>query len=108
MSRLGVSTMNSIFFSNHSSNRMNGRKISGVDIQTCIRYGAKLHRTGIKFYVLLSKQIQKYNLPQKLEGLCVLISPDNKVITTYKNKDAIYYIKRLSKDNLKKFSLETV
>lgn len=100
--------MCSLFFSHHSSERMNTRKISGIDIQTCIKYGAKIHRTGIKFYVLLRKQIEKYDLPKKLEGLCVLISNDNKIITTYKNKDAIYYIKRLSKENLKKFTVEVV
>lgn len=100
--------MYGLFFSSHSSERMNARKISGIDIQMCIKYGSKIHRTGIKFYVLLRKQIEKHNLPKKLEGLCVLISNDNKIITTYKNKDAIYYIKRLSKENLKKFTLEVV
>ncbi len=100
--------MDTFLFTVHSSHRMSTRKISGVDIQLCITYGAKIHRTGIKFYVLLSKQIRKYGLPQKLNGLCVLISPDNKVITTYKNKDAISYIKKLSKENLKKFNLEIV
>lgn len=100
--------MTNLFFSNHSSDRMKSRKISNLEIQTCIKYGSKIHRTGIKFYILLSKHIQKYDLPKKLEGLCVLISSDNKVITTYKNKDAIYYIKRLSKENLKKFTLSVV
>lgn len=100
--------MESFLFTSHSSDRMSSRKISGVDIQTCIQYGLKIHRTGIRFYVLLSKQIAKYGLPQKLNGLCVLISQDNKVITTYKNKDAISYIKRLSKENLRKFNLEMI
>lgn len=100
--------MDTVLFTVHSSDRMSNRKISGVDIQTCINYGAKIHRTGIRFYVLLSKQIAKYGLPRKLEGLCVLISPDNKVITTYKNKDAISYIKKLSKENLRKFNLEMI
>lgn len=92
-------------FTPHSLKRMNMRRISKEYIDLCIKYGEKIHRTGITFYVLLKKNIRGLNLPKNLEGLCVLIASDNVLITAYKNKNAISDIKKLNKQNLKKFKL---
>lgn len=92
-------------FTPHSLKRMNMRRISKEYIDLCIKYGEKIHRTGITFYIILKKNIEKIKLPQDLEGLCVLVGADNTLITVYKNRNAISDIKKLNKQNLKKFKL---
>lgn len=97
--------MNGINYTNHALRRMSERKITKNDIQICIQYGYKIHRTGIRYYVILNKQIIENGLPEKFNGLCALISNDESLITAFKNKDALNHIRRLSKMNLKKLSL---
>jgi hypothetical protein len=86
----------------HASKRMSLRGISNDLISICIEHGHKVYRTGIVFYILLGKTVKKLNLPQALEGLCVLVSHDNTIITTYKNRKAISNVKKLDKFNLKR------
>jgi len=78
----------------HCSKRMLERNISQEALDICLEYGKKIYRTGITFYVLLEKTIKKYLLPEKLKGLCVLVTHDDMIITTYKNKKAISKIKK--------------
>lgn len=98
--------MNNINYTVHALKRMSERKISKTDIQICIEYGKKIHRTGIKYYIILSKQVLEYGLSQRFNGLCILLSSDDTLITTFKNKDAFNYIKKLSKINMKKLKLK--
>ena len=86
-----------INFSNHALKRISLRKINKNIIKTCLEYGNVFYKTGIKFYVLLKKNILKYKLDQKLEGICILQSNDNTIITVYKNKEIGKKIKSLSK-----------
>ena len=89
-------------FSTHSLKRISLRKIDKKIVETCVEYGKLFYKTGIKFYVLLRKTIEKFHLDKKLEGICVLLSNDNTVITVYKNKKISREIKILSKQNNKK------
>lgn len=81
--------------SKHCSKRMAKRNISKLALDLCLKYGEKIHRTGITFYILLEKTIKEFLLPEKLEGLCVLVAEDNNIITVYKNKSALSKIKKL-------------
>jgi hypothetical protein len=96
-------TTSELNFSRHSQERMLSRKISQEDISICLNYGKKLHRTGIRFYILRDKEVSRECLPERLSGLCVLISNDETIITAYKNRQAITFTKKLNKENLKKF-----
>jgi hypothetical protein len=89
-------------FSKHSLKRINMRRIDQKCIDLCLNYGKKIYRTGIVFYVLLKRTIEKLQLPKELEGLCVLVAHDNTIITVYKNREAASEVKKLNKYNLKK------
>ena len=77
-------------------------KLKNEDVFLCLRYGRKSYRAGACFYTILDRDIRKWNLPQRLSGLCVLVGDKNVLITVYKNKKAISNTKKLSKFNLKK------
>ncbi len=94
--------LTSINFSNHANSRMFNRAVNKNDIFLSLRFGEVFYKTGIKFHVITKKIINKYHLSYALDGLCVLVSHNNTVITTFKNKEAVSRIKRLSKNNLKK------
>lgn len=84
-------------YSAHAMERLSLRKISKQIINLCIKHGKVFYKTGVRFYVLLNKNIKEYNLDSRLEGTCVIISDDGKVITAYKNKDISKKIKVLKK-----------
>jgi hypothetical protein len=95
--------MNIVSFTNHAEKRSKNRSISKNEIEICINYGHRVHKTGAIFFIISKKIIKEYNLPEKLNGLCV-ITKDNYVITAYKNINVISNTKRLSKQNLKKYN----
>ena len=81
----------------HAKQRISKRRISKEAIEICLKYGKKLHRTGLILISLTKKVINKYNLEPDLEGINVLISVDNVIITAYKNKNKISQFKKLTK-----------
>lgn len=93
-------------FSNHFYSRISLRNIKQNDVNLCLIFGDVIYKTGIRFYILSKKKIIENSLSEKLEGLCVLVSRDNFIITAYRNKSAISKTKRLSKLNFKKNSKE--
>lgn len=95
--------MDTLYFTKHSIKRMSKRKITHNDIETCIAFGKVLYKTGLKYYIISKKIIQSYNLPEKLNGLCVLLSKENEVVTAFKNPEVFSYTKCLTKTNIKKF-----
>lgn len=92
-----------MFLSNHAKERMAKRNISHNEISACLKYGEKIHRSGVCFSVLLEKNLRQFCLPNNLNGLCVLTAKDNTIITVYKSKSAYSEIKKLSKMDIKKF-----
>lgn len=91
------SIFSDVSFSEHCLQRLSLRKINKRVVNYCLNYGKVFYKTGIRFYVLLKKQIEEYNLDSKLEGICVLISNDGTIISAYKNKVVTKRIKTLSK-----------
>lgn len=94
-----MKNVSEIKMSIHASKRSTQRRLNENVIALCLKFGQKFFRTGITFYVLTKKIIQKFNLPDKLEGICVL-EGQNTIISVYKNKDITSKIKHLSKRDL--------
>lgn len=86
----------------HFIKKQDSRRIKKEDISLCLEYGRKIHRAGACFYTILNRDIKKFNLPQRLSGLCILVAEKNILITVYKNQSAISNTKKLTKFNLKK------
>ena len=98
-----------LIYTKHAKKRMSQRNISKSDIRVAMRYGQKLHRTGIVFFFLGKNDIPEImlNTLEGLEGITVLFDPDSKeVITVYRNRDGLRTIKRKSKYALSKLQLE--
>ncbi|MBC7473767.1 MAG: DUF4258 domain-containing protein [Candidatus Sericytochromatia bacterium] len=95
--------MSQLNFTNHSIKRMSKRKISWQEIEICLSYGDVIHKTGAKHHVISRKVLSQWGLSEKLNGLCVIVSKDEYIITTFKSKNIISYTKRLSKNDLRKF-----
>lgn len=96
-----ISYFDNINLTYHALSRSSARNIKLSDIDLCLRFGEKIHKTKIKFYFMSKKALKNNNIDFCIEGLCVLVSNDNTIITAYKNKDAISNIKKLSKRSLK-------
>lgn len=96
-----ISYFDNINLTYHALSRSSARNIKLSDIELCLHFGEKIHKTKIKFYFMSKKTLKNNNIDFCIEGLCVLVSNDNTVITAYKNKDAISNIKKLSKRSLK-------
>lgn len=96
-----ISYSKNITLTYHAISMSSARNIKLNDIDLCLRFGEKIHKTKIQFYFMSKKALKNNNIDFCIEGLCVLVSNDNTVITVYKNKDAISDIKKLSKRSLK-------
>lgn len=89
-------------FTSHSIKRMANRKISFKDLELCLSYGEVFYKTGVRYHILSNKVINQWGLNERLNGLCVILSKDEYIITTFKNKDVFNYTRCLSKSDLKK------
>lgn len=87
----------------HSIKRMSNRKISQQEIEICLSYGEVIYKTGAKYHIISRKAVRQWGLSERLNGLCVIVSKDEYVITTFKNKEIFSYTKHLSKNDLRKF-----
>ena len=88
-----------INFTLHSLARADQRGLRIPNICYVVQYGVRLHRTGLTFCFLRSKDIpvehQHIDALQKLVGTIVLIDePTQSVITVYKNPQALSTIRR--------------
>jgi hypothetical protein len=65
------------------------------------RYGVLERRTGVRFYFLRRREVEKYQAAEprlsRLQGVVMIMSNDNIVITTYRNSKALREIRRKSK-----------
>jgi hypothetical protein len=95
--------MPEINFTTHSIKRMANRKITRQEIEICLSYGEVIYKTGAKYHILSRKVLNQWGLSERLNGLCVIVSRDEYIITTFKNREVFSYTKRLSKNDLRKF-----
>jgi hypothetical protein len=69
------------------------------------KYGILEYRTGVRFYVLRRRDVERYRGVEprlrKLHDIVMIVSSDGTtVITVYRNKKALREIKRKPKINL--------
>ena len=96
----------SLSFSEHARLRMAQRNLSASDVEYTLKNGRERRRGGAIHYTLRGKDIPKQdrssNELKRLEGMTILIAPnDNQIITVYRNKDAYTDIrkKKLTRKN---------
>lgn len=83
----------------HAKKRKSQRGVSDEMIRLTLDYGKMFFRQGYNFYVLIKKLLPKSissKLRDKSEGT-VVVCKDEKIITTYKNRNALSKIKRKPK-----------
>ncbi len=87
--------------STHARTRRAQSNLSCEDLDLVRRYGILEHRTGVRFYVLRRREVERYRLSEprleKLHDVVLIVSNDNTVITVYRNSKALKEIRRKSK-----------
>ena len=95
--------METINITRHAEKRASQRGITMEQISMCLDFGEKLNRTGVQFYFFSKKCLKKLKkvtgvYMQRLEGLTVMVNTGAngvlKVITVYKNQNALSMIKK--------------
>ncbi len=93
-------------FSKHGSQRVAQSNLSEDDVDLVRRYGVLEHRTGVRFYFIGRREVERYRVvaPRlaKLHDIVMIVSCDDQtVITVYRNRHALKQIKRKSKVNFR-------
>jgi hypothetical protein len=91
-------TTNSLQTTVHAARRMAQRNVSLADAALVIRYGTVEYRTGVEFYFLAQRNIPpgSERPMERLVGTTVVVR-DGRVETVYKNRNALFNIKRKPK-----------
>lgn len=88
-------------FSKHARRRSAQSNLCEHDVELVRRYGVLEHRTGVRFYFMRKREVEKYRAAEprltRLQGVVMIISNDDIVITTYRNSRALREIRRKSK-----------
>jgi hypothetical protein len=87
-----------IALTDHAARRMAQRNVSLADAALVIRFGTVEYRTGVEFYFLAQRNIPlgSERLFERLVGTTVVVR-DGRVETVYKNRNALFNIKRKPK-----------
>lgn len=88
---------NTFDFSFHSQYRLNQRNIKKSDIQFALKNAKKIYKGNACFFFIRRKdliKVQDQKQRDRLNGLVVVMSKDNVIITVYKNTNALSMIKR--------------
>lgn len=88
--------------SKHGRLRVAQSNLSTDDVELVRRYGVLEHRTGVRFYFIGRREVERYRhvAPRiaKLHSIVLIVSQDDDtVITVYRNKHALKQIRRKSK-----------
>ena len=92
--------------SKHGSQRAAQSNLSVDDVELVRRYGVLEHRTGVRFYFIGRREVERYRVvaPRlaKLHDIVMIVScDDDTVITVYRNRHALKQIRRKSKVNFR-------
>lgn len=90
--------------SKHGRQRAAQSNLSIDDVALVRRYGVLEHRTGVRFYFVGRREVERYRVvaPRlaKLHDIVMIVSCDDEtVITVYRNRHALKQIRRKSKIN---------
>lgn len=72
--------------SRHAQQRMQTRHISAADVETVVRYGRTFYSRDAIIKVIGRREAEHDRSLARLDGLHVILSHDNHVITTYRNR----------------------
>lgn len=91
-----------VALSRHARQREAQSNLSDHDLELVRRYGVLEHRTGVRFYFVGRREVERYRLVEprlaKLHDLVLIVSSDDRtVITIYRNRNALKEIRRKSK-----------
>jgi hypothetical protein len=85
----------------HAQVRCQQRNISGHDLRFVKEYGTKYHRTGAVFYFLgrrdIPEELRHNQAYRDLEGITLLFSQAEDLITAYRNRKACRKIRKKDK-----------
>jgi hypothetical protein len=90
--------------SEHARRRGAQSNLRDSDMELVRRYGVLEYRTGVRFYILRRRDVERYRGVEprlaKLHDLVMIVSSDKStVITVYRNKKALRDIRRKPKMN---------
>lgn len=76
------------------------------DLDLVRRYGVLEHRTGVRFYFVRKREVERYRDDEprleRLLGVVLVVSQDDRmVITVYRNQRALREIRRKSKTRMR-------
>ncbi|MBF6612119.1 MAG: hypothetical protein IVW55_03235 [Chloroflexi bacterium] len=87
--------------SRHAKRRSAQSNLSADDLELVRRYGVLEHRTGVLFYFVRKRDVERFRrveprLPM-LQGVVLIMSNDDTIITIYRNSHALKDIRRKTK-----------
>ncbi len=91
-----------VALSKHARRRGAQSNLSDRDLDLVRRYGVLEHRTGVRFYFVGRREVERYREVEprlaKLHDIVMIVSSDDYVvITVYRNRNALKEIRRKSK-----------
>jgi hypothetical protein len=91
-----------VVLSKHARRRGAQSNLSDRDLELVRRYGVLEHRTGVRFYFVGRREVERYREVEprlaKLHDIVMIVSSDDLVvITVYRNRNALKDIRRKSK-----------
>jgi hypothetical protein len=86
----------------HGKHRGAQCNISDRDLELVREYGVLEHRTGVRFYFVGQREVDRYRdiepRLEKLHDIVLIVAPDSfTVITVYRNRHALKHIRHKSK-----------
>ncbi len=101
----GVDAGVSAGLSEHARHRGAQSNLCATDMELVRRYGVLEYRTGVRFYILRRRDVERHRGVEprlaKLHDIVLIVSSDGTtVITVYRNRKALRDIKRKPKLNL--------
>lgn len=91
-----------VALSRHAKQRGAQSNLSDRDVELVRRYGVLEHRTGVRFYFVGRREVERFRHVEprlnKLHDIVMIVSNDDcLVITVYRNRKALKDIRRKSK-----------
>lgn len=87
--------------SNHAERGLAQRAIPDTQLAYVLEHGVPVQRTGVTFYILRDRDIPPQDRRQdaiaRLAGTAILVGPNGRVITAYRNPRALRTIQKKPK-----------
>ncbi len=87
----------------HAISRAYERGITTAMIRDTLTWGRKVHRQGLRFYIMLRRCVPhdlEQGCAKRLVNVTVVLGGDDTIVTVYRNPKALYRIKRKCKRSL--------